>query len=190
MQRYVAARSALKRLCSSAAAYANSTQAAPRGGRVLRLLRQDFERVRGHVRAGLVRDLAEVAERDAVEPELVVVDVEGAPAAARGLHADDPVEAALHRLLAAIERPERERDDGGVVDVRVEVVLELEGPAARGEVRPANRPVALDGDLLAQEPFARGLQRRVGGRDACLPQGQDREGRVPKRRLSRLGPAS
>src|ERR671933_545158 len=160
MQRYVAARSALKRLCSSAAAYANSIQAAPRGGRVLRLLRQDFERVRGHVRAGLVRDLAEVAERDAVEPELVVVDVEGAPAAARGLHADDPVEAALHRLFAAIERPERERDDGGVVDVRVEVVLELEGPAAGRQVGPAYGPIALDRHLFLEEPIPRGAQRR------------------------------
>ena len=49
-----------------------------------------------------------------------------------------------HGVLPHPELAQRERDHRGVVDVGIEVVLVLEGPAARGEVRPAHRPVALD----------------------------------------------
>src|SRR5438445_257009 len=91
-----------------------------------------LECMRGHVGARLVRHLAEVAERDLVEPHGLVVDVERAPAAALRLHADDPVEPAALRGRADAELAQRERDDRRVVDVPIEVVLELDSPAARG----------------------------------------------------------
>jgi hypothetical protein len=64
---------------------------------------------------------------------------------------------------------EDEGDDGGVVDIGVQVVLELERPAARCEVRLADRPVALGRDLLAQEVLARLLECRMVGRHAAGP---------------------
>src|SRR5207245_1678537 len=89
------------------------------------------------------------------------------------LHADDPVESPPAGLVADAERAEREHDDGGVVDVRVEVVLELEGPPTGREPRTANRPVAADPHLLAEQPLAGADERRVIG----LPAGRVRPGR-------------
>ena len=91
---------------------------------------------------------AEVAERDLGDPVLRVVGVEGTPAAVSRLHARHPVERAADRRVADPELAQRERDHSRVVDVRVEVVLELERPAAGLELRAPHRPVALDGDLL------------------------------------------
>src|ERR1700757_3001524 len=107
-----------------------------------------------HVRAGLVRDLAEVAERQLVEPERLVVDVEGAPTTAPRLHAGGPGKTALDRVAAEADAAQGEGDDGRVVDVRIEVVLELECPTARRQVGLANRPVPGDGYLLGAEPLA------------------------------------
>src|SRR5690242_4954418 len=79
------------------------------------LVAEGLERMSGDIRTRLVRDLAEVAERDAVEPHRLVVDVERAPAAVARLHADEPVEAAFDRVVAALELTEREGDDRRVV---------------------------------------------------------------------------
>src|SRR5439155_15882928 len=106
-----------------------------------------FERMGGDVGARLVRDLAEVAERELVEPERLVVDVERAPAAAARLHSGRPGEPAVDRPVAPVAAPQRERDDRGVVVGGIEVVLELDLPSAGRKVWPAHRPVALDGDL-------------------------------------------
>src|SRR5205085_3785170 len=99
---------------------------------------QGLERVRGDVLARRVDDGAEVAEGDPVEPVARVVGVERAPAAVSGLHAGDPVERAPAGVLAGPERAQRERDDGGVVEVGVVVVLVLEGPATGGEARTSD----------------------------------------------------
>src|SRR6266513_2963766 len=64
-------------------------------GCVARFLRQHLQRVGADVRARLVGDLAEVAERQLVEPECFVVDVERAPPAAARLHPGRPGKAAL-----------------------------------------------------------------------------------------------
>ena len=100
----------------------------------------------------------------------------------------DPVEAARDRVVADAELVERERDDGRVVDVGIEVVLVLERPAARGEAGVADRPVALDRDLLAEEVVAGLATSRMVGGDAAGAQGERGERRVPDRRLARLGP--
>src|SRR4051812_5182714 len=148
---------------------------------------QRLDGVRGHVRARLVGDLAEVAERQLVEPERLVVGVEGAPAPASRLHPGRPGEPALDGLVAAVAAPQRERDDGGVVDVGIEVVLELEGPAAGREVGPAHRPVALDRDLLGKQPVGCANERRVLRAEAGVAEREDGERRVPDRRLAGLG---
>ena len=150
---------------------------------------QRLERMRGDVGARLVGDLAEVAERDLVEPHCAVVHVEGAPAAVARLHPDEPLHAALDRGLLADAHPvEGKREDGRVVDVGVVVVLVLEGPAAGSEVGPADRPVALDAHLLREQVLPRAHELRVVVRDAAGAEREQGQSRVPDGRLARLGP--
>src|SRR5262249_20577105 len=80
---------------------------------------------------------------------------------------------------------ERKRQDGGVVDVGVIVVLVLEGPTSGREVGPPDRPVALDAHLLRKEVLAGTDELRVAVRDAA---GAQRAPRAPARGLARLGP--
>ena len=83
-----------------------------------------------------------------------------------------------------------EHDLGGVVDVGVVVVGELERPAARLELGPAHRPVARHQDLLAQQPVGGRDERGIVGRHAGVGQRDRRQRRVPHRRLAGLDPAS
>src|SRR5207253_9310668 len=63
-----------------------------------------------------------------------------------------------------------------------------EGPAAGGELRPADGPVARNGDLLPDQPVGGAHERRVLGAEAGVPQREHGEPGVPARRLARLGP--
>ena len=123
-----------------------------------------------------------------------VVDVERAPAAALALHPERPREAAVGgraRGRVAVGRaPQREHDDGRVVDVGVVVVRELEREAAGRDVRPPHGPVAADLHLAAGEPARAALDRLVVRREARVEQRDQRERRVPHRRLARLDPAA
>src|SRR5204863_7281693 len=132
------------------------------------------------------RDLAEVAERELVEPERLVVYVERAPAAAARLHSGRPREPAVDRLVAPMAAAQRECDDRGVVNVGIEVVLELERPAAGRKVWPAHRPVALDGDLLADQPVGGADERGMLGAEPGVAEREHGEAGVPDRRLARL----
>ena len=74
-----------------------------------------------------------------------VVDVERAPAAVGALHPLEPAHAALDRRADArsvgmVDGPQRQHDLGGVVDVGVVDVGELERPAARLADRAGARP--------------------------------------------------
>ena len=140
-----------------------------------------LEGVRADVDGGRVDHGAEVAERDLRDPVLGVVGVERAPAAVPRLHPGDPVERAADGRVPDPQLAEGERDHGRVVDVRVEVVLELEGPAAGRELGPADRPVALDRDLLREQVLARLDELRVVGRHAGGTEREDGETRVPDR---------
>ena len=141
----------------------------------------------GHVGRGRVGDRAEVAEGDLVEPLRVVVGVEGAPAAVGGLHAGHPAAGALDGGPPVAELLEGERDDRRVVDVRIEVVVVLEGPAAGLDPRPPDCPVPALADLLGDEPVCRLLERRLLRRHVGGAEGKQREAGVPDRRLARLG---
>ena len=87
----------------------------------------------------------------------------------------------MSRGVADPELSQRKHDHGGVVDVRIEIVVELERPAARREVRTADRPVTGDGDFLPQQPVAGSPQARVVGRHAGRTECQHRERGVPDR---------
>ena len=162
-------------------------EAPPHDVLVRRLPGERLEGVRAHVLRWRVDDRTEVAEGELVEPRARVVGVERPPAAVLGLHAGDPGQSALHRILPELELAEREADDRRVVDVRVEVVLELEGPAAGGEAGSPHGPVAGDGHLLAEQPLAGPRELRVIGGHVAGAKREDCEGRVPYGRLARLG---
>ena len=75
---------------------------------------------------------------------------------------------------------------GGVVDVGVVVVGELERPSAGCQAGPAYGPVAGDRDLLAEQPAGRGGDGRMFGVDAGVAKGDHGQGGVPHRRLARF----
>ena len=124
-----------------------SSQAMPRrvrGSWVRPLVGEHLDDMGGDVGRRRVDDLAEVAERQPVGERAGVVDVEGAPAPVLGLHAEVPAHRAAHRGLhplrvGVLDPAQREHHLGGVVDVRVVVVVELERPAAGRELRAAAR---------------------------------------------------
>src|SRR5439155_25421394 len=64
------------------------------------LVPERLERMGCDVGGRLVRHLAEVADRELVEPECLIVDVERAPAAAAGLYIDQLVELVANRGIA------------------------------------------------------------------------------------------
>src|SRR5262245_23249114 len=101
--------------------------------------REHLEHVGGDVRARRIDHLAEVAERELAAETAGVVGVEGGEAAVPALHAERPAQRAPQRglelalALGPVDRAKRQDHLGGVVDVRVVVVLELEREAARLE---------------------------------------------------------
>ena len=87
--------------------------------------------------------------------------------------------------------PQREHDDGGVVDVGVVVVRELEREAAGRRGRAAHRPVAAHAHLAAGEPLRRRARpRRAPASRPASSSASTRERRVPHRRLARLDAAA
>ncbi len=166
--------------------------AAP-GARVVLLAEdgQHLHHVRGDVGGGRVDHLAEVAERQPVGEGAGVVGVEGAPRAVLRPHAHRPAGGPPHGRLEAVgvgvpDPFEGEDDLGGVVHVGVDVVVELEGPAARGQVGPAHGPVAGAQDLLVQQPVGGLHQRRVVGGHAGVGEGGHGQAGVPHRGLAGL----
>src|SRR4051794_24307117 len=102
----------------------------------------------GHVGARGVGDLTEVTEGEGGDEAAVVVDVEGSPATVSALHAERPGHGPLvggvpARRAGFLEaRPVEGQDDlGGVVDVGVVVVGELECPSAGSQTGAAHGPV-------------------------------------------------
>ncbi len=119
-----------------------------------------------------------------------VVDVERRPAVVPRLHPEHPCDRAVGRPGADPGASQRHHDDGGVVDVGIVVVRELEREAAGGEVRPAHRPVALDVHLARDEPLGRPADRVVTLLEPCVEQRDQRKRGVPHGRLAGLDPAA
>ncbi len=147
----------------------------------------------GDVRAGRIDDLAEVAKGQRPAQRPGVVDVEGAPTSVRALHPQHPLGPAVDRHPARVRLgmthpAQRQRHHGGVVDVRVVVVGELEGPAPGGQLGAAQGPVTRAQHLLGQQPVCGPHQRRILGRHAGVEQRDHGQRGVPHRRLARLEP--
>ena len=144
-----------------------------------------------HIRRRRVEQRAMIGERNVVQVIMCVIRVERAPAAIFRLHADNPVGGEAQRILIGqwVGPVERHGNNGGIVDVGVEIVAVLEGPAARCDIFCPTGPVAPDiGDLGVAEPgrgLVHGLARR---RFAGLHERQHRKTRVPDRRQAGLTP--
>ncbi len=152
---------------------------------------EHFDDMGGDVGRRRVDDLAEVAERQAVGERAGVVGVEGAPGSVPGLHAEGPAHRPADRRLDAPgvgmgDAAQRQHHLGGVVDVRVVVVLELERPATGAESGSAHLPVPGAVDLLGQYPVGRLDQLRVVGRQSGVGEGDGGQAGVPYRGLARL----
>ena len=80
------------------------------------------------------------------------------------------------------------RDDRRVVDVRVEVVVVLERPAAGLDAGELDRPVSARPDLLLEEPLAAFWSAGSSAAHSRGPKRDEREAGVPDGRLARLGP--
>src|SRR6266540_2508961 len=154
-------------------------------------VREHLDHVRGHVGARRIGDGTEVAERKLCRQAARVVHVERRPPAVTGLHAERPRDAVLGRSPVLDARPpQREHDDGGVVDVGIVVVRELEREPTRLQVRPAHGPVTAYANLAAREPHRAAGDRFVTRVEARVEQGEHRERAVPDRRLAGLEPAA
>ena len=143
----------------------------------------------GHVRAGWVDHLAEIREGDQRRKAGGVVLVECGPAAVAALHRQHPAKGALAELRIDRARfQQSEQDHGGIVDVGIEIVLELERPSAGFHALDLHAPVAGNADLLPQKPPGGPLHHRSGRIDARLEQREERESRIPDRGQTRLHP--
>ena len=163
---------------------ATSASSVPRagGGEHLHDMRRD-------VLARRVEHRAEVGERQPVHELSRVVLVEGRPRAVARAHRATP----SHRIgdrfrdavrLAGLEQ--RQHHDRGVVDVRVDVVVEFECPPAAPVERHLHLPVTAARDLLGEHPVDRAAERRVLARKTGLAQREHRPRRVPDRGHARL----
>ncbi len=151
-------------------------------------LGEEGHAARRDIRGRRVQQRPVVGERDVVEVKMSVVGVERAPAAIPALHPDHPGAGTLDRVrvgriaIAVQQHP----DHGGVVHIRVMIVVVLKSPAPRRRIRPRRRPVAdRVGDLPLAKPGTCRIHARVGG-TLRLGHGMTRETRVPDRRQAGL----
>ena len=114
-----------------------------------------------------------VSKGNVVEIEVVVVNIKGAPAPVRTLHADDPVYgfADFFLIILFIQCPGPEKghkDHGRVVNIRVKGVFKLEGPACRPHVRHPVGPVPGNLDQVLEKPVCGRCGGFVVGRKTGL----------------------
>ena len=129
-------------------------------------LAEHLHRVSRHVGAWRIDHFAEVTKGNFSCERLGVVCVEGGPSAVLRLHAKGPPYPSSHRRLdhsgiVVLDSTQGQDHFGGVIDIRVIDVRELERPGPGFEAWSANGPVALLSDLVVQEPISRLAQRRI-----------------------------
>ena len=133
-------------------------------------LRQHGNTSRANVLSRGVEQCAVIGERDIVEILVVVVGVEGAPAAIAALHADDPFAGTRNGILISPPIPEpvgtihRHNHNRGIVDIRVIGVVVLEGPSARPQARSRLGPIAFQIEDLARLEPSQAAHRPIDSR--------------------------
>ena len=126
-----------------------------------------------HILRRVIENLAEIAEGYLGHQPLRVVLIERAPAAVPGLHPQKPAPAPLQGplLAPAVRQPgPGQADDhlSRVVRIRIEIVLELEGPASRFDALDLDLPISPGQHLLPQQPAAGLRHSRVVRRQARI----------------------
>jgi hypothetical protein len=140
--------------------------------------------VRGDVLGGRIEHRAEIGEGQFVHEGSRVVLVECGPRAVARPHRPAPphrVGDGLRRALAFPRLQQCEDDDGGVIDIGVQVVVELECPSTARVERHLDLPVTAAADLLGQKPVDGAAQRHVLTRNPGLAKREHRPRRVPHR---------
>ncbi len=126
-----------------------------------------------------------------LEHHLVVVFVERGPAAVLALHGKNPVNGALHRLalvtaVGMLHAAQTEANHRAVIHVRIELVVELEVPAAGLTFFIFDFPVADGAYLLLQNPVGALHHARIIRRHTRLAKSKNRIRRIPHRRHAGL----
>ena len=136
------------------------------GGRFLAVAEasQEFQHPARQVGGAGIQDGPVIRVGDIVQDGLVVVSLEGRPAAVAALHPEHPVEAppnglGLLLLIPQLDPLQAHQDGAGVVIVRVIFVIELEGPTARLRSVPLDAPIPVGVGLFRQQPFPGSDQR-------------------------------
>ncbi len=152
---------------------------------------EEFDAAPGQIGGAGVEQGAVVGERDIIEVNSPVIDVECAPAAIGALHADRPAHRPgdrlpVLRLLQRAGAQQRHQHHGSVVDVRIQGVFELEGPPSRLKSRCLLGPVPPLAHLLPHQPIDGGIDRRMPRFHPRFENGGKAQGAVPYRRMARL----
>ncbi len=156
-------------------------------GVAVALRRQRLERVRGDVGARLVGDLAEVAERDLVEPHRARCRRRTRPSRRRAT--------ACRRASRARAAPRRRRRRARAARAgrrprrrcRDRCRSRTRTPSHRARGRARGSPSRPSPSPPREEVLAGTAELRMVGRDAARAQREHRERRVPHGRLARLG---
>ncbi len=127
------------------------------GGEVF--VAEELEDARGDIGAFGVEHGVVVGEGDFFQDIFGAVFIEGGPAAVFALEAEHPGDGSIEDFLGAFgviggDEPQGEEDHGGVIDIRVPFIFELEGPAAGFDVGGVFVfPVAAEADFAIDHPI-------------------------------------
>ena len=131
--------------------------------------RQGLQHAPGDIRAGGIEHGVVICKRHLAEEFPVVVGIECGPAAVARLAspAANPDRACVAACwaagLPARTSLQRQHHHGGIVDIRIELVGVLEGPAGGLGIRALDAPIAFAADFLVEQPVRRRSQRLVLG---------------------------
>ena len=146
---------------------------------------EQFEDAGGDVGALRIEHRVVISEWDLLENILGAILVEGAPPAVFALESHHPVEATFQGGVTQFgfgcwDEAQGQQYHGGVVDVGVPLVFELERPAAGFDCRGILvLPVAAEPDLLGQHPLASLRDGRVVRGDARFAEADQHDGGIP-----------
>ena len=98
-----------------------------------------------------------IREWNVIQKLQIVFVIERAPAAIFVLHADQPGKPALHRTAQTLgigigDATQRHQHEGGIVNVRIKLVLEFKRPATGRSLWIFDLPVSRTENLIPDHP--------------------------------------
>ena len=154
---------------------------------------QHFNDMGGNIGAGRIQHFPEIGKGQFRQIFAVVILVKGGPTAVFALQGQQPSHAAANgglpsRFLGGGQPGLGQSDNnlGPVIHIRVQVVVELERPAAGLGLGGAHLPIAGRVHLPRQQPTGGAAQARILGGNARFQQGLLRQAGIPHRGNARL----